>query len=208
MTTKNELQNALKEKFSINKNISQPLSKEECERLITLLCSEPSATKLVMSYAEKNSSLGLNNTKFGNERSRIEQKFEVLQAEYFQLEKNIGNLEETTTALESKKKLLKEEQIKLEVEVQKLSLNNQTLTSEIKNLSLNNQALTSEIKNLNTQNNELSEANTQLKKENKDLKNIVDRIRLRLASDTKLLLQYEDSEIRKALIRLFRWTLG
>ena len=48
----------------------------------------------------------------------------------------------------------------------------------------------------------------QLKKDNKELKNVVDQIRLRLAHDTKMLLQYEDSEIRKALIRLFRWTLG
>jgi hypothetical protein len=54
----------------------------------------------------------------------------------------------------------------------------------------------------------LTEANTQLKKDNKDLKNIVDQIRLRLARDTKELLEYEDNEIRKALIRLFRWTLG
>lgn len=194
MTTKNKLQNALKEKFSINKNISQPLSKEECERLITLLYSESSATKLVKSYAEKNSVLGRNNANFGSARSRIEQKFEVLQAEYFQLEKNIEVIEQTTTDLESKKKLLEEEQRKLEIEVQNLSTNNQTLISKIQNL--------------NTQNNELSVANTQLKKENKDLKNIVDQIRLRLANDTKLLLQYEDSEIRKALIRLFRWTLG
>ena len=48
----------------------------------------------------------------------------------------------------------------------------------------------------------------QLKKDNKELKNVVDQIRLRLARDTKMLLQYEDSEIRKALIRMFRWTLG
>ena len=61
---------------------------------------------------------------------------------------------------------------------------------------------------LTSQNDELIDANTKLKKDNKDLKNIVDQIRLRLARDTKMLLEYEDSEIRKALIRLFRWTLG
>ncbi|MEQ9669030.1 hypothetical protein [Coleofasciculus sp. G2-EDA-02] len=55
---------------------------------------------------------------------------------------------------------------------------------------------------------ELVDANEKLKKDNRDLTNIVDQIRLRLARDTKMLLEYEDSEIRKALIRLFRWTLG
>ena len=56
MTSKDELQTALKEKFGVNKNISQPLSKEECERLLNLLYSEASAAKLVSSYADKNSS--------------------------------------------------------------------------------------------------------------------------------------------------------
>jgi hypothetical protein len=59
-----------------------------------------------------------------------------------------------------------------------------------------------------TEKDELAEANNQLKRDNKELKNIVDQIRLRLARDTKMLLQYEDSELRKAVIRLFRWTLG
>ena len=44
--------------------------------------------------------------------------------------------------------------------------------------------------------------------ENKDLKNLVDAIKLRLTKDIQELLKYEDSEIRKALIRLFQWTLG
>lgn len=59
-----------------------------------------------------------------------------------------------------------------------------------------------------TRNDELVDVNDQLKKENKDLKNIVDQIRLRLARDIDELLRYEDSELRKAMIRLFRWTLG
>lgn len=194
MASKDELQNALKEKFGINKNISKPLSKEECERLLDLLYSEPSAAKLVSSYADKNSSLGRNNATYARARSQTEHKFEVLQAEHLQLEKSIESIEQAKTALESKKRLLEEEQKKLEAEVQGLYSKNQSLASKVQNL--------------NTQNDDLTVANTQLKKENKDLKNIVDQIRLRLARDTKMLLQYEDSEIRKAVIRLFRWTLG
>lgn len=194
MASKDELQTILKEKFGINKNISQPLMKEECERLISILQSEPSAARLVESYAEKNSSLGRNNANIGGARSRAERKAEALQAEYLQLEKSIASKEEANIALEKRKRLLEEEQRKLEAEVQSLSSGNEALSSKVQSLT--------------TQNDELAVANTQLKKENKDLKNIVDQIRLRLARDTKMLLQYEDNELRKALIRLFRWTLG
>jgi hypothetical protein len=55
---------------------------------------------------------------------------------------------------------------------------------------------------------ELVEVNDQLKKDNKDLKNLVDAIRLKIAIDMKKLMQYEDSEIRKALIRWFKGTQG
>lgn len=72
-----------------------------------------------------------------------------------------------------------------------------------------------EIEQKNLENNTLGSkveilvgVNEQLKKDNKDLKNLVDAIKLKLAKDTKKLLQYEDSEIRKALIQLFKWTLG
>ncbi|NJR62876.1 MAG: hypothetical protein HC769_31265 [Cyanobacteria bacterium CRU_2_1] len=194
MATKDELQNTLKERFGINKNISQPLSKEECEEILNLLYREPSTAKLIGSYADKNNSLGRDNATYGRARSRAERRFEVLKAEYLQLEESIKSIEATKADLESKKSFLVEEQRNLEAEIQSLSSRNQTLTSKVQTLT--------------TQNDELTEANTQLKKENKDLKNIVDQIRLRLARDTKLLLQYEDSEIRKALIRLFRWTLG
>ena len=55
---------------------------------------------------------------------------------------------------------------------------------------------------------ELSKVNEELKKDNKDLKNILDAIKLRLAIDLKNLLRYEDSEIRKALIKWYKSTLG
>lgn len=194
MASKNELQNVLKENFGINKNISQSLNQEECERLLALLANEPSAAKLIESYAEKNFSLGRNNANYARARSQTEGKLEALKAEYFQLEKSIQSIEEAKTTLESKKRILEEEQSKLEAEVQRLSSSNQSLASTVQTLT--------------TQNDELTVANSQLMKENKDLKNIVDQIKFRLARDTKALLQYEDSEIRKAMIRLFRWTLG
>ncbi len=80
MAAKDELQNALKENFRINKNISQPLNKEECERLLALLYREPSAAKLVESYADKNSSLRGNNANLGRRREQAKRQFEDLQA--------------------------------------------------------------------------------------------------------------------------------
>jgi DNA repair exonuclease SbcCD ATPase subunit len=194
MASKDELQSSLKERFSINKNISQPLTKEECERLIKLLESEPSAVKLVDSYASKNSTLGHNNSSYARARNQAERKFEALQTEYLQLEKSIESIELAKINLENKKKLLEEEQRKLK--------------DEVGNLTSNNQLLVSKVQTLTTQNDEIADANAKLMKENRDLNNIVNQIKLRLARDTKALLQYEDNEIRKALIRLFRWTLG
>jgi chromosome segregation ATPase len=194
MASKDELQNTLKAEFGINKNISQPLSKEECEALLNLLSQEPSVAKIVGSYVDKNNSLWRNNITYGRSRSQSERKFEALKVEYLQLEESIQSIETAKVTLEGKKSFLEGEQRKLEAEIQ--------------GLSSRNQALASKVQTLTTRNDELTEVNTQLKKENKDLKNIVDQIRLRLARDTKLLLQYEDSEIRKALIRLFQWTLG
>jgi hypothetical protein len=75
-------------------------------------------------------------------------------------------------------------------------------------LSSENLTMATRVDALASNNNELLEANDQLKKDNKSLKNIVDAIRLRLARDTNELLKYEDNEIRKALIKLFKWTLG
>jgi hypothetical protein len=57
-------------------------------------------------------------------------------------------------------------------------------------------------------NTRLQKVNEELKKDNKRLKNIVDLIKLKLAQQTKEILQYEDSEIRKAVIKFFHSTLG
>lgn len=194
MASKDELQNILKDKYGINKNVSQALNKDECERLLIILGSESSAARLIESFVEKNSSLSTNNALFGRMRNKAEKRLETLQAEYSALEEAIKDIEASKLTLETKKKQLEIDRAKLETEVTNLS-------SEITTLG-------SKVKKLNTENTELIGANEQLKKDNKDLKNLVDAIRLRLAKDTKRLLQYEDSEIRKALIRLFKWTLG
>ena len=194
MSSKRQLQTILKERYGINKNISQSLSLDDCESLLSLLLHQPSAEKLVEAFVEKNSELSQNNRYYGQRRSQAEKRFEQLQAEYEQLEQSIADLEKANGALGDRKKFLSKE--------------HQALESAINTLTAENQSLSVKVQTLTTQNDELVEANDQLKRDNKDLKNIVDQIRLRLARDTKMLLDYEDSEIRKALIRLFRWTLG
>jgi chromosome segregation ATPase len=194
MPSKSEIQTILKEKYNINKNITHSLSLEDCENLLIVLSNAPSAERLVASLVNKNNELSQNNRSYGQRRNQAERNFERLQAEYYQLEKSISDLEEANGALGKRKNVLAEEHQDLEGQINKLTAENQSL-------SLRMQTLT-------TRNDELVEANDQLKKDNKELKNVVDQIRLRLARDTKMLLQYEDSEIRKALIRLFRWTLG
>ncbi len=101
---------------------------------------------------------------------------------------------EYVTKIEQYKKVQKQEREKLEAEIQSLSSKNDTLEAKVKAL--------------NSQHHQLIEANEQIKKDNKALKNLVEQIRLKLAIDTKKLLHYEDSEIRRELVRLFKWTLG
>jgi chromosome segregation ATPase len=194
MPSKSELQTLLKEQHGINKNITQSLSLEDCENLLILLNNQSSVGRLVDAFIEKNSELSQNNRHYGQQRSQAMKKLEELQAEYEQLEKSIADQEKANAALDQRKNVLSNEQEALEAEIKKLTSENQSLGVKVQTLT--------------TRNDQLIEANDQLKRDNKELKNVVDQIRLRLAKDTKLLLQYEDSEIRKALIRLFRWTLG
>ena len=194
MPSKKELQTVLKEKYGINKNISQSLATADCEQRLVTLQREPSTVKLVESFAEKNTDLGRNNQHYGLLRKNAEKKFEKLQSEYQQLESQIAAMEQAKAGLMDRKQTITKE--------------TQALEADIKRLSAEKQHLAVKVQTLTVHNDELTTANTQLKKDNKELKNIVDQIRLRLARDTKMLLQYEDSEIRKALIRLFRWTLG
>lgn len=193
MASKDELQTVLKEQFGINKNISDSLSREDCEELLSRLEQDPILVRLVQSYAKKNTDLRQNNAYYGRLRSHAERKLDYLKAEHEKLEQSIQAIEMSKQALEEKRKTLEKEQLLLE--------------NEVKRLSQNNQSLTFRVQDLTNQNTELIDVNNQLKKENKDLKNIVDQIRLRLAQDMNELLRYEDSEIRKALIRLFKWVM-
>ncbi|NEQ25613.1 MAG: hypothetical protein F6K28_42445 [Microcoleus sp. SIO2G3] len=194
MASKDELQTLLKEKYGINKNISQALDKDECERLLSALENEPSIAKLARSFTEKNASLGSNNAYYSRMRNQAEKRFETLKVEYRELEESIAQLETSTTALESRKRQLELEQKQLELEIQ--------------NLSARNDGLETKVKKLASEKEELIEVNDDLKKENKALKNIIDEIRLKLAINVKKMLQLEDSEIRKALIKLFKSTQG
>lgn len=187
MPTKHDLQDILKNKHAINKNISQSLSAEECEELLTLLQSKHSAIKLVKSFIAKNEELSQNNRHLGNQRAQAQRKREKLVKEIAELEKSIG------IRGEHKEQLLKKQQ---------------ELDKKITELSAKNQELSCKVQTLTTNNDELIDANEILKRDNRDLKNIIDQIRLRLARDIQMLLEYEDSEIRRALIRLFSWTLG
>ena len=223
MGSKKELQDLLKDQYGINKNISNAFNLQQCEQLIELLEKEQTVRLLTESFANKNGELRNNNRRYGQERSRAENKLNSLQANYQELEKSIQSLELANQNLEGKKQNLETEKQELEAEIQSLSVNNrdklaaekkkleaerEKLEKNIQALSLNNQELNKKVEKLNTRNEELFGANQQLMKDNKDLKNIVDAIRLRLAQNIDELLEYEDSQIRKALVRLLKWTVG
>ena len=80
------------------------------------------------------------------------------------------------------------------------------VTKRSKELSLTvdeNKELQNKTNFLNSKNNELTQVNEELQKDNKALKNIVDQIRLKLALDMKQLVKFEDSEIRKELMKWY-----
>ena len=113
---------------------------------------------------------------------------------------NRQRLQATQKGLVTKKiKVIKE----LEKDITRLKQYQQKSPS-----SLDKNSLEAQIKTLTAKNQELIKVNKILQKDNKDLKNIVDRIKLQLAIDTKQLLRYEDSELRKGVVKLFKWTLG
>ena len=194
MASKSELQSQLKALHNINKNISDSLSRDECADLIEQLSLGTSLNKLVEAYAEKNAALGKNNATIGGDRSRAKKKLETLQAEYAALEASIDTLESTNQALTSRKQQLETDRLILSAEVERITVENTALETQVTNLNLFADKLT--------------DVNDELKKENKTLKNLIDAIRLQLARDVKNLLRYEDSEIRKALVKVFKSTLG
>jgi hypothetical protein len=74
--------------------------------------------------------------------------------------------------------------------------------------NIHNQQLLSRIKELEVDNQSLTKVNAELKKDNKSLKNIVDSIRLQIAKDMKGILKYQDSDLRQAILKLFKSTQG
>ncbi|MGB3614466.1 MAG: hypothetical protein WBA10_11800 [Elainellaceae cyanobacterium] len=194
MRSKKELQAVLKEKYAVNKNISEPLTVEDCEQLLTLLSENESAAKLVGSFVSKNSELSQNNRQHGQRRSQVEKKLQALQNDYIQLEQSIQNREWSGKESDSREDPSSQEY--------------QELENKIKDLTSRSDTLVANFNQLKTENNQLVKVNAELKKDNKLLKNIVDKIKLQLARKTNEILQYEDSEIRKALIRLFQGSLG
>ena len=88
-------------------------------------------------------------------------------------------------------------------------------TKEVNLSVIENNDLQNQTKILDSQNSKLSKTNEQLtvvkdqlEKENRNLKNLIDAIRLRITIDGGKLLQYEDSEIRKALSKWFKGIQG
>jgi hypothetical protein len=81
-------------------------------------------------------------------------------------------------------------------------------TKEVEQRDKEKNSLEAETKALVSKNSELVKANDVLKKDNKQLANLVHQIKLKLAKDINKLMQYEDSEIRKALAKWFKSTQG
>lgn len=97
----------------------------------------------------------------------------------------------------------------LQKQIKELSVNAQSnRTTKSQNLENKLQELNEKIKKISKENQELSKANKVLMKDNKDLKNIVDAIKLKLSIETKHLLNLENSEIKKGLVKLLESTLG
>lgn len=178
MKSKPELQTILKDRHGINKNITQPLSREECEQLLSLLSNTPTASKLVASFVQKNDELAKRNRTLGLRRDNAEKKLDKIIHEY-QKEEEPGEIQEVPE-----------------------------LKHKVESLIQKNQGLESQVKKLSASNRELISANEQLQKDNKDLKNYIDKIRLQLALEFDELLRYENSELRKGIVRILKLMLG
>jgi hypothetical protein len=100
MASKQKLQDILKEKYGINKNISQTLNTEELERIVSILEKEPSVIKLVEAFSEKNQNLWKNNANLGRRRSQAEK-------EKSQIEREKEDLHEVKLDLEKDNRRLK-----------------------------------------------------------------------------------------------------
>lgn len=107
-----------------------------------------------------------------------------------------------------KQKELTEKEAKIhDLVKQIIDLKENAPSAEFIQLQAKLQALESDRDEILASKDKLKKVNEQLIKDNRDLRNIVDHIKLKLARDMKSLMRYEDSEIRRAVIRLFKQTL-
>jgi chromosome segregation ATPase len=236
MANQDELQSILKERYGINKNISQALTAAECQRILTLLEAESSTAKLVDAFIGKNRELITNNQQYGRQRSKAEQQVQLekerveamqieLQASQSAsqlLQAKLQTAQQTAIDLRTQLQGAEAESQKLQASIAQMVASKETLIdrkqnltqetaqleAEIKALTARSQALEVQVGQLKSEKQELVVVNDDLKKDNKRLKNIVDMIRLKFSKDVDQLLRYEDSEIRKALIKMYKSTLG
>lgn len=81
------------------------------------------------------------------------------------------------------------------------------LQAKLKDLEKERDGLIASKDEIEKQTDELKKVNDSLMKDNRQLRNLLDEIRLKLAQEMKSLLRYKDSEIRRAVIRLFQKTI-
>ena len=145
-SSKAELQNILKDRYRINKNISQDLTTAECRQLISILSTESQGLeKLLTAFAEKNSNLGRNNATLGRQRSIAQKRVERLQAEFQELQQTIERIESNKLLLESRRCQLEQESAQLERQIESLQTQNKQLGIKVTSLDENNHQLTQEI---------------------------------------------------------------
>jgi len=140
-------------------------------------------------------------TKKNKEIEQIHKNYDIKLTQYKQELKQAREKYETENHNLASVNELKAEVRHLTAVNDELKKENTALKDELQNLTSVNKDLNAKLKKSNL-------INDQLKKDNKDLKNVVDAIKLKLAVEVNQLLKYEDSEIRKALIKLFKSTLG
>ncbi|MFA9202034.1 MAG: hypothetical protein ACEQSC_00585 [Candidatus Nanopelagicaceae bacterium] len=90
-----------------------------------------------------------------------------------------------------------------EIERQKVQF-----TAKIAELGDQNKKLDQQVKDLYKNNENLQQVNGVLKQDNKHLKNLIDAIHLQLTQDVRDILKLTDVEMRQAVAKLFKSSLG
>lgn len=203
MLSKSEIQTVLKDKYKINKAITNALQRTECQELLDTLEEGKSVflQKLIQSFAETNSTLGKNNRILGQQRSRLEKKYKKIEQECQELQGKISDLEIRKNKLKSIETNLSEDNRKIEQEIDELKAQKQELQKRLHTAQKEKQEISSK-------NKQLIDVNGVLKRENRDLKNINDALRLKFAQEMARLMNLENSEIRKGLLKLVHLISG